>query len=163
MNTINIEKLSREKFRPFGDIIETKSRQYELINNNQCQKFNELSTVKIKNNDPIAFSIFESQGKKLPIQLDFLEKHPLASQAFMPLHYKQFLITVAEEYNDRPANLKAFMTDGIQGININPNIWHGVLCPVPERGRFLVVDRLDTKDNLQIFKFKEPFIIDGQL
>ena len=162
MNTIKIEKLTNKTFTPFGDVIETKSRDYELINNNSCRKFSRLSTVKIRNNDPIAFSIFESEGKKLPIHLNFLERHPLASQAFMPLQHKQFLITVAEEYNHKPANLRAFMTDGMQGININPNIWHGVLCPVPEGGKFLVVDRLETGDNLQIHKFKEPFIIGEQ-
>ena len=162
MNIITIEKLTNKTFAPFGDVIETKSKKYELINNNKCRKFSRLSTIKIRNNDPIAFSIFESEGNQLPIHLDFLERHPLASQAFMPLQHKQFLITVAEEYNDKPANLRAFMSDGMQGININPNIWHGVLCPVPEGGKFLVVDRLETKNNLQIHKFKEPFIIDGQ-
>ena len=162
MNTIKIEKLTNKRFTPFGDVIETTSRRYELINNNQCRKFSRLSTIKIQKDDPIAFSIFESEGKQLPIHLDFLERHPLASQAFMPLQYKQFLITVAEEYNNKPANLRAFMTDGKQGININPNVWHGVLCPVPDGGQFLVVDRLDTNDNLQIHKFAQPFIIDEQ-
>ncbi len=162
MNTVKIEKLTNKTFAHFGDVIDTRSRNYELINNERCRKFSGLSTVKVQNNDPIAFSIFESEGKQLPIHLDFVERHPLASQGFMPLHYKKFLITVAEEYNDEPVNLRAFMTDGMQGININPNVWHGVLCPVPERGRFLVVDRLETNNNLQIHKFEKPFIIDWQ-
>ena len=159
MKRVLVEKLTKENFSPFGDIIETAGRKFEIINDNRCRKFGELSTVKIKENDDVSFSIFESEGQNLPFQLNFLERHPLASQAFMPLHQERFLITVAEDVRNTPKNLKAFLTNGSQGININPNVWHGVLCPVPKAGRFLVVDRLKTHDNLQIHNFNEPLMI----
>ncbi len=159
MIEIKAELLTKKKFSPFGDIIETHNNEYELINENRCKKFGNLSTLKLHKNDVAGFSIFESEAQTLPLELNFMERHPLASQAFMPLKGETFLITVAQDRKNNPDKLRAFKTNGSQGININPNVWHGVLCPLEQAGSFLVVDRLKTVNNIEIHKFSEPFII----
>ena len=117
--------------------------------------------MKVNNNDVAGFSIFESKAQTLPFELKFMERHPLASQAFMPLNGETFLITVAFDNENNPERLRAFRTNGLQGININPNIWHGVLCPLEKDGTFLVVDRLETHNNLEIHEFNTPITINS--
>ncbi len=159
MTKIQIEPLTQEIFSPFGDVIETNERNYELINNQRCKKFGNLSTVKLVSGGVAGFSIFESKARNLPFELNLMERHPLASQSFMPLNGEIFLIIVALDRNNCPETPRAFKTNGIQGININPNIWHGVLCPLEKSGCFLVIDRLETINNLEIHKFKVPLTI----
>lgn len=163
MKKINAELLTKGQFTPFGDILETNGRNFELINDKKCKKFGNLSTIKIQDNDAAGISIFESKSQKFPILLDFMERHPLGSQAFMPLHNETFLIIVAINKVNLPGPPRAFITDGSQGVNIHPNIWHGVLCPLERSGRFLVVDRLKTESNLAIHKFSSPFEILNEL
>jgi len=161
MTEISIEPLTQSNFSPFGDVIETNERKYELINENLCKKFGNLSTLKISKNDVAGFSIFESKAQNLPFELKFMERHPLASQAFMPLNGETFLITVAFDQKNNPERPRAFRTNGKQGININPNIWHGVLCPLEKDGNFLVLDRLETSNNLEIHTFSTPITINS--
>ena len=161
MNEISIEPLTQSNFSPFGDVIETNERKYELINENLCKKFGNLSTLKVNKNDLAGFSIFESKAQNLPIELKFMERHPLASQAFMPLNGETFLVIVAFDKKNSPERPRAFRTNGKQGININPNTWHGVLCPLEKDGTFLVLDRLETINNLEIHKFSTPITINS--
>ncbi len=161
MTEISTEPLTQSNFSPFGDVIETNERKYELINENLCKKFGNLSTLKVNRNDVAGFSIFESKGQNLPFELKFMERHPLASQAFVPLNGETFLITVAFDKKNNPEGPRAFITNGKQGININPNIWHGVLCPLEKDGTFLVLDRLETSNNLEIHTFSTPITINS--
>lgn len=161
MTEISIEPLTQRNFLPFGDVIETNERKYDLINENRCKKFGNLSKLQVNRNDVAGFSIFESKAQNLPFKINFMERHPLASQAFMPLNRETFLITVAFDNETNPERLRAFRTNGLQGININPNIWHGVLCPLEKDGTFLVVDRLETHNNLEIHEFNTPITINS--
>jgi ureidoglycolate lyase len=71
-----------------------------------------------------------------------MERHPLASQAFIPLHKNPFLIVVARpgETVD-PENLSAFITNGLQGVNYARGVWHFPLIGLNKEQDFLVVDR----------------------
>ena len=72
-----------------------------------------------------------------------MERHPLASQAFIPLHKNPFLIVVAPpgERVD-PESLSAFVTNGLQGVNYTRGVWHFPLIGLGEEQDFLVVDRV---------------------
>ena len=95
----------------------------------------------------------------LPLTLKMVERHPLGSQAFMPLSPEPFLVIVAADENGRPGVPRAFMTNGSQGVNYPANAWHGVLTPLAGEQRFLVVDRGGDGNNLEEFVFDEPFMV----
>ena len=63
MTEISTEPLTQSNFSPFGDVIETNERKYELINENLCKKFGNLSTLKVNRNDVAGFQFLRAKAK----------------------------------------------------------------------------------------------------
>ena len=152
--------LSKNRFQKFGDVLETKSREHFLINNAMCKRYDKLSEVTTdKGVGTTQISIFRGKPYNFPLRLKLLERHPLGSQAFMPLHSDPFLVIVAKDINGEPATPDVFYTNGHQGINIKKNTWHGVLTPIITECDFLVVDRFGPTPNLEEFILNKKIII----
>lgn len=157
---IAIRPLSREAFAPFGQVLTTEGTHHYPINNAMTERFHDLANVEIGGeNGRTLISIFRGQPYDLPLTLDMVERHPLGSQAFMPLHDRPFLVIVAPDENGKPGMPLAFLTEPGVGVNIGRNVWHGVLTPLDEAGDFLVVDRGGDGVNVEEFFFEEPFIV----
>ena len=93
-----------------------------------------------------------------------MEKHPLGSQAFIPMKETVFLSFVAPE-GEKPdlTRVEAFIIPKGIGVNYNPGIWHFPLISTEDMN-FLVVDRKGEGDNLIIHDLKEEDIsIDFQI
>jgi ureidoglycolate lyase len=76
--------------------------------------------------------------------LSLLERHPLGSQAFMPLSQLPYLVVVAPPADaSRPdlAHLRCFATGPGQGVNYAAGTWHHPLLALQAECDFLVVDR----------------------
>ena len=160
---LNLEKLtiSQKLFEPFGDVISKGMENNKfLINQGYCERFDEVATVQVldKKANPI-ISIFSATPRKRPIKIDYLEMHPLASQAFMPIQKIDWQVVVANDNGGSPdlSSIKYFEVPGNVGINYNPKVWHFPLL-VNTAQDFLVIDRssaLDAgKENLREFFFQ---------
>ena len=97
--------------------------------------------------------------RSLPYELDMMERHPLGSQAFIPMTQNPFLVIVAEDDDGKPAIPQAFITASSMGVNYHANIWHGVLTPLEAPGHFAVIDRIGSGENLQEYWFEEKYLI----
>ena len=96
----------------------------------------------------------------LPLSLAMVERHPLGSQAFIPMSEASFLIVVADDDGGVPRNPRAFLTAVGQAINFHRGTWHGVLTPLSEPGLFAVVDRIGEGNNLEEHWFDAPYTIE---
>src|SRR5690554_4510263 len=125
--TITIRPLIREAFAPFGQVLTTEGADHFAINNGMTERFHDLATVEIGGeNGRTLISILRGQPYDLPLTLKMVERHPLGSQAFMPLHDRPFLVIVAPDDEDgKPGTPLAFMTQPGVGINLKRNVWHG--------------------------------------
>tara|TARA_B100000963_G_scaffold342840_1_gene344072 strand:+ start:857 stop:1372 length:516 start_codon:yes stop_codon:yes gene_type:complete len=160
---LNLEKLSisRELFEPYGDIISKgmESNRY-IINQGYCERFDEVAAINLldKKAKPI-ISIFSATPRKRPIKIDYLEMHPLSSQAFMPIQKMDWLAVVANDNHGSPdlSSIKCFGVPGDVGISYNPSVWHFPLL-VNTAQDFLVIDRSSesdkNKENLREFSFQ---------
>ena len=80
-----------------------------------------------------------------------MEKHPVASQSFLPIQNYDWLIVVSEEKNELPDlnTLRCFHVNGDTGITYNKNIWHHPLL-VKKKQDFWVVDRINDQEDSSI-------------
>ncbi|GAB2788252.1 ureidoglycolate lyase [Halomonas shantousis] len=137
------QPLTPEAFAPFGEVIDARTSASFPINAGRTQRHHDLARVEtLGEGARTLISLFVSQPVAVPLTLDFLERHPLGSQAFMPLHEERFLVVVAPpgETID-PDSVRAFVTDGRQGVNYRAGTWHAIQSVLDREGEFLVVDR----------------------
>jgi ureidoglycolate lyase len=60
----------------------------------------------------------------------------------MPLHSEVFLIVVAPRGNTfDSSSVRAFITNGRQGINYHRGTWHHPLIALSVQSEFLIIDR----------------------
>lgn len=157
MRKLIIEPLSKEAFAPFGDVIETEDSEFFMINNGSTRRYHQLATVETAQpEDQAIISIFSAQALEMPLTVRMLERHPLGSQAFIPLLGQPFLIVVAP-LGDAPESelVRAFRSNGRQGVNYHRGVWHHPVLTIEKRDDFLVVDRSGSGNNCDEHFFDE--------
>lgn len=158
MNRIAPQPLTPEAFAPFGDVLACDGPPDLLINQGMCGRYHDRAFLEF-GEGRAGLSLFDATPRSFPYALDMMERHPLGSQAFIPMTDQPFLVIVAENEGNAPVRPKAFITAPGQAVNYHRNVWHGVLTPLHEPGRFAVVDRIGQGDNLQEHWFEDPWII----
>ncbi len=159
--TIRATPLTREAFAPFGDVIETEGAHHYPINGGRCERYHDLAKVEAAGpNGRVLVSIFKGTPYAFPLELTLVERHPLGSQAFMPLTPAPFLVVVCPDGPDGgPGMPRAFVTRPGQGVNYPKGRWHAVLTPIGVPQDFLVVDRGGDGSNLEEHHFPEPYLV----
>jgi len=151
--------LTAASFVPFGDVIETAGNDSYPINNGNCRRFHNVSQPVIDTSGAAGISLFEAKHYPFPISLTLLERHPLGSQAFLPMSDKPFLVIVASDNNGKPDTPLVFITNGKQGVSYSKNTWHGVLTPIDQPALFAVVDYIGSENNLEEYDLPKPYVI----
>lgn len=155
---IVLQPLTQAAFAPFGDVLEATGEPDRIINAGLCDRFHDLARLDFTGKDARAgISLFRSRARTLPYTLDMMERHPLGSQAFLPMSPDPFMVIVAPDDAGRPGTPLAFLTSPGQGVNYHRNTWHGVLTPLVDNALFAVVDRISDGINLEEFVFDEPW------
>lgn len=155
--SLTAEIITPEAIAGLADLIEAKGAPDKMINQALCGRFHDRACLDIDGRTGI--SVFQSQSFALPYTLDMMERHPLGSQAFLPLQEGRYLVVLAHDDNGAPARPRAYLAGPGQGVNIGRNIWHGVLCPLSDPGLFMVVDRVSDGPNLEEHWFEDPYIV----
>jgi len=144
---LSIEPLSREAFAPFGQVLETDGAENFLINQGTTTRYHQLATAETGANGQSIMSIFRGTRRPEPIRIEMLERHPLGSQAFMPLSPLDWLVVVAETPD--ASALRCFRAKGTQGVQYAAGVWHHPLLVLVPQQDFLVIDREGPGENLE--------------
>ena len=153
-------KVTKDNFSDFGDVISSENIKPIDINAGYAKRFDDLANINtLKDDGKTIVSIFSSLKRNFPMEIDMMEKHPLSSQAFIPMLNTTFLVFVAPQ-GDLPEinKIKSFVIPPKKGINYNPGIWHFPLISTEDTD-FLVIDRKGSGDNLIIHNFSKEKII----
>ncbi|MGC9271949.1 ureidoglycolate lyase [Acidiphilium sp.] len=160
MTPIIARPLTRQDFAPFGEVIDPAGAAHYPINNGHCERYHALAAAEaIGPEARVLISLARSQPYAMPLTLAMVERHPLGSQAFIPLSPRPFLVVVCHAGNTGPETPLAFLTAPGQGINYRRNTWHGVLTPLAAAQDFIIVDRGGAGVNLEEFHFPSPYNI----
>ena len=149
MREIIPQPLTAEAFAPFGDVIEASDRAELIpINYGHTERFNDLARIDVTDGDGHAIvSLFRGRPLDPPL-LRIFERHPLGSQAFVPLQGQPYLVAVAPIGDLDPAAIRVFRAEAAQGVNYRKGVWHHFLLALETGSDFLVIDRAGPGDNL---------------
>lgn len=160
-NVLEIEPLTAQAFAAYGDVIEAKETHAFYINDGQAQRFHDLAEIDVNTaGGHTLVSLVRSAPTRFPLIVSKLERHPLGSQAFMPLGHYPFVIVVAlTTKHDLPATPRAFLSNGQQGINYRAGVWHHALIVLHQPTDFLIIDRGGSGENCDVVQLADNFLI----
>lgn len=161
MTRLRALPLTAPAFAPFGEVLEARGRPDRLINEGRCGRWHDRAALEFDSEGRAGISLFRSRCVSLPYAVTLLERHPRGAQAFLPMSADPFLVIVAPDAGGRPGPLRAFVTDGAQGVNYRRGTWHGVLAPLSGPGLFAVVDRIGPGANLEEVVLPEPITVEA--
>lgn len=145
------EPLTAEAFSPFGQVLQGPPEAAvggDWINAGTTQRFELLADAQMGlghgphqaaagGGRPV-LALYRARASGLPRPLQQMERHRLASQSFVPLGAAlRMLVVVAAP---GPQDLRAFLSDGRQGVWLAPGTWHHPLLAL-DAGDFLVLER----------------------
>ena len=147
--TLQPRPLTRERFAPYGDVIESVVDHKAGMNAARFERFDDLCNIDMVDNGRVAISIARCRvATALPYRIDMVERHPLGSQAFVPLSPSRMIVVVAPpEASVEASDLRAFVTTGRQGINYHCGTWHMPLIAFEAGQEFLIIDRAMDRPN----------------
>jgi ureidoglycolate lyase len=155
--TLRAVPITRERFAPYGDVIQAASGSKAAMNDAHFVRFSELADVNAEGRNA-SISIARCKvATSLPYRFDLVERHPLGTQAFIPLSHFSFLVVVAPAAESvEPEDLRAFITNGSQGVNYHRGVWHMPMIALEDGQEFLIVDRGVGVDNCDEHCFSDP-------
>ena len=157
---IEPKPITKENFSKFGDMITTENIKPIEINNGYAKRFDAIAKIDTSNNNgETTISIFSALKRSFPMKVDMMEKHPLGSQAFIPMKETTFLTLVAPEGEKLEIDkIESFIVPKGKGVNYKTGIWHFPLISTEDMD-FLVVDRKGSGENLIIENLNQEEIL----
>lgn len=160
--TLRPEPLTRERFAPYGDVIEASHNDASAMNAARFERFDDLCDVDVDDGG-VAISIARCRAATtLPLRIDMVERHPRGSQAFVPLTPSRMVIVVALPGEAvEAADLRAFVSNGRQGINYHRGTWHMPLIAFDAGQEFLIIDRGGHEANCDTHRLGEFVLLEA--
>ncbi|AFK60806.1 ureidoglycolate hydrolase [Advenella kashmirensis WT001] len=134
LRRLTIEPLTRNAFAPFGQVIEASdAAKHFTINDGNTERYHDLAHIDPGPQGEAIVSIFRGLPRALPFEITMMERHPLGSQAFMPLSSRPYLVAVAAA-GEAPTieQVRVFLCQSQQGVNYAAGVWHHP--PIASRG-----------------------------
>ena len=149
--SVPLRPLTREAFAPFGEVIAKRDDPSFPINGGMCDRHHALAAMDLLGEGARAvLSIGHGRPYPEPLEIALVERHPLGSQAFVPLSPHPWLIVVARaDETGAPGVPEAFFAESHQGVNYRKGVWHHPLIALQKTCDFLVVDRGGEGQNLE--------------
>jgi ureidoglycolate lyase len=151
--TLEIQPLTKSAFAPYGEVIEIEGAVEIPINQGTTTRYDSLAAIDVASEGGVAhISVFRGRCRPQPIEIHLMERHPLGSQAFMPLQDDAWLVVVApdNDLGDAPdfSKLVCFGATGSQGVSYAKGVWHHPLLVLVPAQDFLIIDRKGDGHNL---------------
>lgn len=146
---LHAQALTPAAFAPYGQVLAWPASggptaPAETVNAGTAQRLPLLADAQLaaEGGRPVV-ALYRAQAQALPLRLRLMERHRHGSQSFAPLGTAvRMLVVVADPRLAAPtaADLRAFVSDGRQGVWLAPGTWHHPLLAL-DAGDLLVLER----------------------
>lgn len=139
--------LTAEAFAPFGEVI-------AIANGLRRNHFKLAFESSADANEPALWVSYPSKVAGDVIEVEKLERHPHASQTFIPIHDGRYLVVVCHAAADGSPDLStlcALIAQADQAVTYRRNVWHHGLTVLDGRTRFAVVTTLSGQNDDDAF------------
>jgi ureidoglycolate lyase len=134
--TINVEPFRADSFVKFGHVVSAHGVA-RIINQGRGTKWDRLVPPSVFD-APMNLGLLELDRGEFSVS--FLERHLLTFQVFIPMSSDPFIVVVGTKNSDG-WELRAFRTDGTQGVSFSRSTWHAPLLPLAARTDFVSIQR----------------------
>ena len=141
-----VEPLTSAVFQAFGEVIEAPGDGGRPANDGTAQRYDDVAALALTaGGGRPQLSLFRVCPARLPLECRSLERHPLSSQAFVPVGAARFLVVVAPAGGKAPDadGTRAFLARDGQGVNYRPGVWHHPMLALDAEIDFVMVGRAD--------------------
>jgi ureidoglycolate lyase len=160
--SVRLEPLTRERFAPYGDLIEAGAGRASLVNDGRATRYDGVTAL--SNSTGIqepSLSVYHVRPSEPPFAASVFERHPHSGQIFLPMAEVDFPVIVAPDREGTPdvARAEAFLSPRSAGIHYRAGVWH---VPLAVFGReatfFMLMWETGTQDTLE-HRLSVPLII----
>ena len=146
---VNPQTLTREVFAPFGDVIEVSGDTFHsTTNEGTADLYADVANVDVTaKGGRAAIDIYRCAPLDTPITIKMMERHPLSSQAFIPMGNNPYLVVVAPKGDFDAGKLQVYLAQSHQGVNYRTGTWHHFCLALNGISDFLVIGRDGEGDN----------------
>jgi ureidoglycolate lyase len=163
--TIRAQKLTRETYAPYGQVIEAdQALPFKPANFGRAKRYNFLADAKNLRPDSASINVcvFHCSAWTEPqIEVKLLERHEFSTQIFVPMQSGRY-ITIVAQGGDTPdeKTIAAFVMDGPQGISYYPGTWHYPMTVLDHPlDMFCLVYEDGTNGDCQVKNLLQPVVI----
>jgi ureidoglycolate lyase len=155
--------LTSQRFAPYGDVVAADAGHKAVMNHGRFERFDDLARIDLPDAGSASLSIARCRvASALPYRIDRVERHPRGSQAFIPLTPCRLIVVVAPPDADvRAADLRAFVSNGRQGVNYRRGTWHMPLIAFDAGQEYLIVERAEDGPNCDEHWLDEAVLLFG--
>jgi ureidoglycolate lyase len=157
---LDAQPLTVEAFAPYGDVIAARG-EASTINQGMGGRCSELAQVDLTaDGGRAAISVIRCVPESLPIELRLMERHPLGSQAFVPLNGQRYVVVVAPAgAPPKREDLRAFLCRGDEGINYHRSVWHHPMLALDRPCEFAEFHRAGPGNNCDETALPCPVVV----
>jgi ureidoglycolate lyase len=154
------EPLTAAAFAPFGTVVAWPGGDGRAINAGSSRRADLDDALQLVAQDGAPrLAIYRAEARTFPFTAKQLERHKLGSQTFIPLGAARFVILVAPAGAKPQADsLRAFVTDGRQGVSLAPGTWHHGLLAL-DAADFAVIERAAPEEDCELATLDQPVAI----
>ena len=148
VTSLSVEPLTPATFAPFGNVIEAspvgrEQAGSETINAGTSRRREAIAALDLQREGARAvLAVYEAAAQALPLQAREVERHRLSDQVFLPLGAARRCVVLVAPAEGEPndMHLRAFVSDGRQGVRIRAGTWHHGLISL-DAGAWAVLER----------------------
>ncbi len=155
------QQLTADNFAVYGDVISVSDNaEHFAINDGHTTRYHDLANVDVaEQQGKTLLNIFRSTPLAFPLPIEMMERHPLGSQAFIPMSNQPYVVVVAPSGELDTSKIEVFLASSKQGVNYHKGTWHHFCLALNEVSDFLVVDRGGKGDNCDVEKLDGSLVI----